>query len=146
MVPSIVPDRRDKRQFHRRDELIDRLMAAGFVAAVFLSACTDVLGQLVEAPGDRWAAVLPSSVVQDVDRYGTPRARAALVWVRGDWGREAVEALGCGHAAGTLALLGQPHTARPWRRGGTDTHSRIADAICHRHPAAPSATWPGAWA
>lgn len=146
MATSIVPDAAREQRLLRRDELIDRLMAAGFVAAVFLSACTDVLGQLVEAPGDRWAAVLPSSVVQDVDRYGTPRARAALVWVRGDWGREAVEALGCGHAAGTLAPLTEPHAARPWRRGGTDAPSRIADAICHRHPAAPAATRPGAWA
>lgn len=146
MATAIFPDRRDQRHLHHRDDLADRIMAAGFVVVVLLTSCTDVLGQLVETPGDRWAAVLPSSVVQDVDPYGVPRARAALQWVRGDWGRQAVEVLHCGHPAGTLASLGQPHTARPWRRGGTDTQSRLADAICHRHPAAPSATWPGAWA
>lgn len=44
MVPSILSGAR-VRHLHRRDKLADRLMAAGFVAVVFLSACTDVLGQ-----------------------------------------------------------------------------------------------------
>lgn len=43
MVPSILSGAR-VRHLHRRDELADRVMAAGFVAVVFLSACTDVLG------------------------------------------------------------------------------------------------------
>jgi hypothetical protein len=121
-------------------------MAAGFVAAVFLTACTDVLGQLVETPGDRWASVLPGSVVHDVDRHGTPRARATLQWIRGAWGRQAVEVLRCGHPAGTLAPLGQPQAAKPWRRGGTDSTSRIADVICSGHPAVPppAPSWQGA--
>lgn len=146
MVPTIVPDAAHKRHSHRRDKLADRLMAAGFVAVVLLSACTDVLGQLVETPGDRWASIAPGSIAHDVADDGTPRARAVITWVRGAAGREAVEVLGCGHPAGTLALLGQPHTARAWRRGGADTPSRIADAICRRHPAAPAATRPGALA
>ena len=50
MVPSIVPDRRDQRRLHRRDKLADRLVAAGFVAVVFLSACTDALGHALPEP------------------------------------------------------------------------------------------------
>lgn len=46
MVPSILSGAR-VRHLRRRDELTDRLMAAGFVAAVFLSACTDALGQVL---------------------------------------------------------------------------------------------------
>lgn len=49
MVPSIVPDRRDQRRLHRRDKLTDRLVAAGFVAVVFLITCTDVLGRVPDA-------------------------------------------------------------------------------------------------
>ena len=49
MVPTIVPDTAHERHSHRRDKLADRLMAAGFVAVVLLSACTDVLGRAVDA-------------------------------------------------------------------------------------------------
>lgn len=50
MASSIVSDAATVRHLHHRDVLADRLMAAGFVAVVFLLACTDVLGAV---PGVR---------------------------------------------------------------------------------------------
>lgn len=52
MASIIVPDRRDQRRLHHRDKLTDRLVAAGFVAVVFLITCTDVLGQALPEPHD----------------------------------------------------------------------------------------------
>ncbi len=52
MASIIVPDRRDERHLHHRDKLTDRLVAAGFVAVVFLITCTDVLGQALPEPHD----------------------------------------------------------------------------------------------
>lgn len=48
MASIIVPDRREERHLHHRDKLTDRLLAAGFVAVVFLITCTDVLGRTVD--------------------------------------------------------------------------------------------------
>lgn len=52
MASIIVPDAARARHPHHSDKLTDRLMAAGFVAVVFLITCTDVLGQALPEPHD----------------------------------------------------------------------------------------------